>query len=113
MGGRTRILVIEDDLPYAEILRVRLEEDGLEVRQAADAASGLRVAYDWHPSAILLDVIMPGIDGFEACQRLREVTNAVIIITSVHGRNEDIVRGLDAGADDYIVERFVFPVLRA
>jgi DNA-binding response OmpR family regulator len=113
MTGRTRVLIIEDDLPYAEILRVRLEEDGFEVRETYDAASGLRAAYDWHPAAILLDVMMPGIDGFEACQRLREITNAVIVITSVHGRNEDIIRGLDAGADDYIVKPFDFPVLRA
>src|SRR3972149_10343244 len=113
MTGRTRILIIEDDEPYGEILRMRLEQEGFEVRQTADAASGLRAAYDWHPAAILLDVMMPGIDGFEACPRLREMTDAVIIITSAHRRDEDIVRGLDAGADDYVVKPFDYHVLRA
>jgi len=111
--GRARILIIEDDAPYSEILRMRLEEEGFEIRQTGDAASGMRAAYDWHPAAILLDVVMPGLDGFEACQRLREMTDAVIIITSVHGRDEDIVRGLDAGADDYVVKPFDYQVLRS
>ena len=113
MSGRTRVLIIDDDIRLGEILRLRLEDEGFEVQYAADAQAGLRLAYDWHPQAILVDVVMPGLDGFEACLRLRNMTEAVIIIISVKGRDHEIIRGLEAGADDYVVKPFDYLLLRA
>jgi DNA-binding response OmpR family regulator len=92
---------------------LRLEEEGFDVQTAADGPSGLRKAYDWHPDAILLDVVMPGVDGFETCRRLREMTDAVIVVVSVRGQDHEIIRGLEAGADDYVVKPFDFHLLRA
>ena len=91
MSGRTRVLIVDDDIRLGEILRLRLEDEGFEVQYASDAQAGLRQAYDWHPQAILVDVVMPGLDGFEACLRLRNMTEAVIIIISVKGRDHEII----------------------
>lgn len=113
MSGRTRLLLIDDDARLGEILRLRLEEEGFEVQTATDGPRGLRLAYDWHPHAILVDVVMPGVDGLETCRRLREMTDAVILVISVRGQDHEIIRGLEAGADDYVVKPFDFQLLRA
>ena len=67
---------------------------------------GLRTAYQTHPDAILLDVMMPDVDGFEVCRRLREMTDVPIIFVTAKGLIEDVVRGLRLGADDYVVKPF-------
>jgi len=113
MNGKKRLLVIDRDLRFGEVLQLRLQDDGFEVQQAADAQSGLRSAYDWHPNGILIEVNLPGVDGFEACRRLREMTDAAIVIVSVRGSAQEVVRGLEAGADDYIVKPFDYLLLRA
>ncbi len=113
MNGKKRLLVIDRDLRFGEVLGLRLQDDGFEVQQAADAQTGLRAAYGWHPNAIVVEVNLAGMDGFEACRRLREMTDAAIVIVSVRGSPQDVVRGLEAGADDYIVKPFEFQVLRA
>jgi len=100
MSGRTRVLLIDDDSRLGEILRMRLEDEGFEVQYASDAQAGLRLAYEWHPHAVLVDIVMPGLDGFETCRRLRDMTEAGILIISVKGRDHEIIRGLEAGADD-------------
>src|SRR3990172_470567 len=99
MNGKKRLLVIDRDLRFGEVLQLRLQDDGFEVQQAADGQNGLRMAYDWHPNAILIEANLPGVDGFEACRRLRDMTEAVIIIVSAKGRDHEIIRGLEAGAD--------------
>jgi DNA-binding response OmpR family regulator len=83
-----------------------LTAEGFEVVSAQDALTALRVAYQEHPDAILLDVMMPDIDGFEACRRLREMTDVPIIFVTAKGAIEDIVQGLSLGADDYVVKPF-------
>jgi len=113
MNGKKRLLVIDRDLRFGEVLQLRLQDDGFDVQQAADGQNGLRMAYDWHPNAILIEVNLPGVDGFEICRRLRDMTEAVIIIVSAKGRDHDIIRGLEAGADDYIVKPFDYLLLRA
>src|SRR3990172_4818350 len=113
MNGKKRLLVIDRDLRFGEVLQLRLQDDGFEVQQAADGQNGLRMAYDWHPNAILIEANLPGVDGFEACRRLRDMTEAVIIIVSAKGRDHEIIRGLEAGADDYIVKPFDYLLLRA
>ena len=88
------------------MLRIVLTKKGFDAVIAQDALSGLRSAYQTHPDAILLDVMMPNVDGFEACRRLRELTNVPIIFVTAKGSIEDIVQGLALGADDYLVKPF-------
>jgi len=75
-------------------------------RYATDGGQGIIIARDWDPDLILLDVMMPGMDGFTTCARLREFSSVPVIILTAKGEERDKVRGLDAGADDYIVKPF-------
>ena len=111
MPRRFRILVVDDDPQLADSLETFLVDEGYDVAVAPDAESGLRVAYQFHPDAILLDVVMPGMGGFEMCQRLREITDVPIIFLSARGVIEDVVYGLSLGADDYVVKPFTGPEL--
>ena len=106
MRRRFRILVIDDEPDMLGMLQRLLSREGFEVVVAQDALSGLRAAYKNHPDAILLDVMMPNVDGFEACRRLREMTDVPIVFVTAKGLIEDIVRGLSLGADDYVVKPF-------
>jgi len=104
--SRFRILVVDDESEALQMLRLVLEGEDFDVVTAQDAVSGLRLAYQSHPDAILLDVMMPGVDGYELCRRLREMTDAPIIFVTAKSTIEDIVRGLQIGADDYVVKPF-------
>jgi DNA-binding response OmpR family regulator len=106
MRRRFRVLVIDDQPDVLAVLQVMLTAEGFEVVAAKDALGGLRAAYQDHPDAILLDVMMPDMDGFEACRRLREMTDVPIIFLTAKGTIEDIVHGLSLGADDYVVKPF-------
>lgn len=106
MRRRFRILVVDDHADVLRVLEAMLTAEGFEVVTAQDALSALRAAYQEHPDAILLDVMMPDMDGFEACRRLREMTDVPIIFVTAKGAIEDIVQGLSLGADDYVVKPF-------
>jgi DNA-binding response OmpR family regulator len=106
MRRRFRILVVDDHADVLRVLEAMLTAEGFEVVTAQDALSALRAAYQEHPDAILLDVMMPDMDGFEACRRLREMTDVPIIFVTAKGSIEDIVQGLSLGADDYVVKPF-------
>jgi len=102
-----RVLVVEDDFRMASVLRRGLEEEGHAVDVASDGPNGLWMANEFPYGGIVLDVMLPGFDGFEVCRRLREsgVWTPVLMLTA---RDEvgDRVRGLDVGADDYLVKPF-------
>ena len=106
MDHRFRLLVIDDEKEMLDMLQIALRREGFDVVIARDALAGLRAAYQAHPDAILLDVMMPDMDGFEACRRLREMTEVPIIFVTAKGLIEDVVRGLSLGADDYVVKPF-------
>jgi len=106
MRQRFRVLVIDDEPDTLQLLRLMLAEEGFDVSLAQDALAGLRMAYQTHPDAILLDVMMPNIDGFEVCRRLREMTDAAIIFITAMGTIEDVVQGFSVGADDYVVKPY-------
>src|SRR5215471_14282787 len=102
-----RVLVVEDETRMARLLKRGLEEEGHAVDIAADGPEGLWLATENSYAAIVLDVMLPGFDGFELCRRLRAADNwtPVLMLTARDAIN-DRVRGLDAGADDYLVKPF-------
>ncbi|HLF28644.1 MAG TPA: response regulator transcription factor [Anaerolineae bacterium] len=101
-----KILLIEDDVGLAEFIQYQLQRDRYEVLIALRGEDGLRHAYQWQPDLILLDIMMPEMDGWVVCQRLREMSNVPIIFTTALGAERDVVRGLEMGADDYLIKPF-------
>ena len=83
-----------------------LEWRGFEPIEAGNAEEGLRLAYRHHPDLVLLDIMMPGMDGWEVCRRLRELSDVPIIFLTVRNQTADVVRGLELGADDYITKPY-------
>jgi DNA-binding response OmpR family regulator len=107
MPVQFRVLVIEDDPEMLEVMRIVLTAEDFDVVLAQDALTGLRAAYQTHPDAILLDVMMPNMDGFETCRRLREMTDVpIMFVTGKATTMDDIVRGFSLGADDYLTKPF-------
>ena len=100
------ILVIDDEPSVLLALRVALEARGYDVRTAPDGALALQAAAARRPDVIVLDLAMPGMDGFEVCRRLRDWTRVPIIVLSARADEADKVRALDAGADDYLTKPF-------
>lgn len=108
-----RILVIEDDLQIADLLRRGLIYEGYGVEVAADGEAGLAGARDRPPDLVLLDLMLPGVDGLTVCRRLRAASDVPILILTAKEAVPDRVAGLDAGADDYLVKPFNFDELVA
>lgn len=108
------ILVVEDERRLAQVIRRVLEEEGHTVDLAFDGEEGLAMAMDASHDVIVLDVMLPGIDGIEVCRSLRanRVDTPVLLLTALDSV-EDKVRGLDAGADDYLPKPFAFQELLA
>ena len=101
-----RILIIEDDNSLAGFIRWQLEREGFLVQAATRSADGLIQAREWHPDLVILDIMMPDMDGWTVCQRIREVSDVPVIFMTALGAEKDVVRGLQLGADDYIVKPF-------
>ena len=101
-----KALVIEDDKNIAELLRLYLEKDGFEVSIASDGGQGLRLAADVEPDVILLDIMLPVMDGWQVCKEIRRTSQVPIIMLTAKGETYDKVSGLEMGADDYITKPF-------
>jgi DNA-binding response OmpR family regulator len=101
-----KALIVDDDRVLADLVAFTLRRDGFEVTQAHDGEMALRRWADEQPDLIILDVNMPKLDGFAVCRRIREEADTPIILLTVRGEEDDIVRGLALGADDYIVKPF-------
>jgi len=99
-----KILVVDDDPEVGQVLEMTLTRAGYEVTVATGGREGLEKAHDSRPDLILLDVMMPDMNGWQVCRRLREVSDVPIIILTVLGREEEIVKGLRLGTDDYVVK---------
>jgi two-component system, OmpR family, response regulator MprA len=108
-----RILVIEDETQIADLLRRGLIYEGYTVEVAPDGETGLTVARDRPPDAVLLDLMLPGMDGLTVCRRLRSASTVPILILTAKDAVPDRVAGLDAGADDYVIKPFSFDELLA
>lgn len=112
--SQTRILVIEDEERIRQFLQRGLGFEGFRVDVAEDGPTGLKLARDNPPDLILLDVMLPGMDGLEVCERLRSVNDEVpVLMLTAKESIEDRVKGFDAGADDYLVKPFAFDELLA
>src|ERR1700760_1385700 len=108
-----RILVVDDEEDIRFLLSTELELAGFEVRPARDGPSGLAVAREWEPDLVLLDVMMPKIDGVSILPRFRALTQAPIFILSAKGETGAKEFGLERGADQYLAKPFETPELIA
>jgi two-component system, OmpR family, response regulator MprA len=113
MAQRSRILVVDDDAHIVSSLRRALVYEGYDVLTAADGVEGLARARETPPDLAILDVMMPGIDGIEVCRRLRAEGEVAILLLTARDGTSDRVRGLDSGADDYLVKPFAIEELLA
>lgn len=107
-----KILIVEDDKFLRELITRKLVSEGYQTVEAADGEEGVRVTKSEKPDLVLLDLILPGIDGFEALTRIRrdeETINIPVIILSNLGQKEDIERGLKLGATDYLIKAHFSP----
>jgi len=109
----TEVLVIEDDDAISDLLRRGLTYEGYKVSVAQDGTTGLRMARDAPPDLVVLDLMLPGIDGLEVCRRLRAADNIPILVLTARGTVSDRIAGLDSGADDYMVKPFSIDELLA
>lgn len=103
--GKT-ILVVDDEPRYLRLIEANLVTEGYMVLKATNGQEAVDIVAEKHPDLVLLDLMMPILDGFEACERIREFSNIPIIVVTARGNENDRVRGLDLGADDYIVKPF-------
>ena len=100
------ILVVDDEAPIVDILKINLKKNGYRVLEAYDGESAYRIAIEENPDLILLDVMLPKMDGFTVCRKLRERIDTPIVMITARGEEEDKVLGLAIGADDYITKPF-------
>ena len=105
MAG-SRVLVVDDDVKTVELVKLYLNRDGYKVLTAYDGVEALRLAREGHPDLIVLDLMLPGIDGLEICRTLRDESDVPIIILTARTTDEDKLTGLGLGADDYVTKPF-------
>jgi DNA-binding response OmpR family regulator len=106
MSGVARVLVVEDEVGLCDLLRAHLEGDGHEVHQAFDGAAALRLAAEVSPQLVVLDWMLPKLDGLSVCRELRRTRLMPIIMLTARDDEGDRVMGLEVGADDYVVKPF-------
>jgi DNA-binding response OmpR family regulator len=103
---RRRILVVDDEERMVRFIRMNLEHDGFQVSEAFNGKEAIQKIRDVTPDLILLDVMMPDLDGFEVLETIREVSQVPVIMLTAKGEEDDRVRGLELGADDYVTKPF-------
>lgn len=106
MNNEPLLLVVDDEAGILRLMKLELSSQGFRVITAPDGEQAVKLAEDHRPDAVLLDVMMPGLSGLEVMRRLRERSNLPIILVTAKDKDSDKVRGLELGADDYIVKPF-------
>lgn len=105
MAGK-RVLVVDDDVKTVELVKLYLNRDGYRVLTAYDGVEALRLAREGYPDLIVLDIMLPGIDGLEVCRTLRDESDVPIIMLTARTTDQDRLTGLNLGADDYVTKPF-------
>src|SRR5438067_6089883 len=100
------ILIVDDEPGLRELVRMNLEHEGFSVLQSESGMQCLSVVQEHHPDLVILDVMMPDMDGWETCQRLREFSQIPVLMLTARAQSKDIVTGLESGADDYLLKPF-------
>jgi len=108
-----KILVVEDEAILQETLAYNLGKEGYEVKTAGDGIEGLRIAREWQPNLVLLDVMLPLLDGFEVCKKIRAGSDIPILLLTARAEEIDRVIGFEIGADDYVTKPFSMRELMA
>src|SRR5437660_2267146 len=101
-----KILVIEDEANIIQVIRLYLEQAGYSVISASDGIAGLELHAREHPDLVILDLMLPGLEGMEVCRRIRNWANTPILMLTARQGEEDRIQGLELGADDYLVKPF-------
>jgi len=109
----TKVLLVDDDSTLLNLLGQFLRDEGFDVFEAPTGIKGMRLAFEERPDIVLLDVMLPGMDGWEVCARLREVSNTPIIMLTAKATEADKLRGFRLGVDDYVTKPFSFAELVA
>ena len=104
--GKQKILIVDDDLHIAELISLYMMKDGYETEEVYDGREAIRKAESFQPDLILLDLMLPGMDGYQVCTQIRKTSRVPIIMLTAKGETFDKVLGLELGADDYIVKPF-------
>jgi DNA-binding response OmpR family regulator len=102
----TRILAVDDERLYQHLLEVNLQKEGFEVFTASNGVDAIEMVSSRHPDLVIMDIMMPKMDGITTCERIRQFSSVPIIILTARGDEQDRVRGLNVGADDYVVKPF-------
>src|SRR4030042_1951972 len=105
MAGK-KVLVVDDDVKTVELVELYLSRDGYRVVTAYDGVEALRLARESHPDLIVLDLMLPGVNGLEICRTLRDESDVPIIMLTAMSTDEDKLKGLCLGADDYVTKPF-------
>ena len=108
-----KILVVDDEPGLRELVRINLEHEGYGVMQAGNGVECLTIVRQTQPDLVILDVMMPEMDGWETCKQLREFTSVPVLMLTARVQSSDVVTGLDSGADDYLVKPFNMDELMA
>ncbi|HWQ29387.1 MAG TPA: response regulator transcription factor [Negativicutes bacterium] len=106
MDMKARILVVDDDYNIADLIRLYLEKEQHEVKTVYTGRTALEEFKTWAPDLVLLDIMLPELDGYEVCREIRKVSNIPVIMLTARGETFDKVLGLELGADDYLVKPF-------
>ena len=106
MAEKQKILIVDDDASISELISLYLEKEMFDTRCAEDGEEALRIFAEYQPNLVVLDLMLPGIDGYEVCRRLRASSQVPVIMLSAKGETFDKVLGLELGADDYMVKPF-------
>lgn len=103
---KDKVLIIEDEPDTSELIQICLNKEGYETYAATDGMIGIREFHSRRPDLVILDIMLPKLDGWEICRRIREMSDVPIIVLSAQVRETDRVRGLNLGADDYLIKPF-------
>ena len=104
--GKQRILIVDDDMHIAELISLYMMKEGFETQEVYDGKEAVKAAESFAPDLILLDLMLPGMDGYQVCTEVRKTSRVPIIMLTAKGETFDKVLGLELGADDYIVKPF-------